>query len=254
MAIASESKDELQVAMDLIVEWAEGPRTELHISTAIVAVSWLCSAVLCCLSPDSSSPDKPTLPFKLWARSPKSPLKPRQRDLHEPTLSRLLGADLEPRWMRTRTVALADTHLDEVPRQSVSTLRELVAQEDILPDVLTAEHRAAVREWLVQRVTCPVHYVWEDLGPYFWPRWVRRGQCGDEHRGNDTLSCSWPPGMHCAPGTAKTLNILRWHCRLRKNALVTMSWLSADRKYRKKYRCRWLKVPYPVPEDCSCSC
>jgi hypothetical protein len=28
---------------------------------------------------------------------------------------------------------------------------------------------------------------------------------------------------------------------------------SSKGKRRKRYRCQWLKVPYPVPEDCVCS-
>jgi hypothetical protein len=29
---------------------------------------------------------------------------------------------------------------------------------------------------------------------------------------------------------------------------------SSKSKRRKRYRCQWLKVPYPVAEDCVCSC
>lgn len=65
-------------------------------------------------------------------------------------------------------------------------------------------------------------------------------------------------------------------CRLRKNMSVgngansNKVWLlsggrgqavvdkyhnsSSKSKRRKRYRCQWLKVPYPVPEDCVCSC
>lgn len=48
------------------------------------------------------SPDVPlTLPLRFWANSRKSALKPRRRDLHEPTLLSLLGQDYDARWMRT---------------------------------------------------------------------------------------------------------------------------------------------------------
>lgn len=64
-------------------------------------------------------------------------------------------------------------------RATVRTLREMAGEElQLLPDELVPpENRAAVIAWLVQRATCPIRYVWDDLGPYFWPRWVRRGEC-----------------------------------------------------------------------------
>ena len=128
-------------------------------------------------------------------------------------------------------------------------LRDLVDSEESPPDLrlpagLAPEARALVKAWLVRRATCPVRFVWADLGPYFWPRWLRRGECGvepsgdaedredrdqdnmtededDEDEGaaaggaprNVTHSCSWPPGMKCVPGLTRTLHILRWHCR-----------------------------------------
>jgi hypothetical protein len=51
------------------------------------------------------------LPLKFWANPRQSALKPRKRDLHEPTLLGLLGHDYDHRWMRTSTK----------PSQAVST-------------------------------------------------------------------------------------------------------------------------------------
>jgi hypothetical protein len=66
-------------------------------------------------------------------------------------------------------------------RPTVRMLREMAATELHLPDdVVPPEYRAAVTAWLVRRATCPIRYVWDDLGPYFWPRWVRRGECLQE--------------------------------------------------------------------------
>ncbi|XP_069702664.1 noggin-1-like [Periplaneta americana] len=238
--------------------------------------------------------EKPLLPLKFWENPRKSPLKPRRKDLDEPTLLRLMGQDFDSRWMR-RTPP-SNTHIQDVgsgdeERSTMRSLRELAGAELQLPDDLVpAEYRAAVTAWLVRRATCPIRYVWKDLGPYFWPRWVRRGECihdsggdsGGEGRNSSRsgaprkATCSWPPGMLCVPGVARNLQILRWHCRLRKNMSVGNGansnnvWLlrggaaqavvdkhhnnSSKSKRRKRYRCQWLKVPYPVPEDCVCSC
>ncbi|XP_054287195.1 noggin-like isoform X1 [Macrosteles quadrilineatus] len=219
-------------------------------------------------------PDMPlTLPLKFWANSRRSALKPRRRDLHEPTLLTLLGQDYDPRWMRTaRHNANSDSE-DEPERKTVRALRALLnnstsgkADQLQLPEGLPPEYRELVKSWLVRRATCPIRFVWNDLGPYFWPRWLRRGECVEE------ATCSWPPGMGCVPGGARNLNVLRWHCRLRKNMHGKKKksennvWTPATtehqrsqesmnkRKKRKKYRCLWIKVPYPVPEDCVCAC
>ncbi|KDR14442.1 Noggin-2 [Zootermopsis nevadensis] len=254
------------------------------------------------LPPDSTGlvgtppADRPLLPLKFWANPRKSPLKPRRKDLDEQTLLKLMGQDFDSRWMRrthpSHTHIQDGTAGDIEDRATVRTLREMAGEElQLLPDELVPpENRAAVIAWLVQRATCPIRYVWDDLGPYFWPRWVRRGECVHD-AGVETTSegrnssrrtntrntpCSWPPGMLCVPGVARNLQILRWHCRLRKNLSVGGAsnsnnvWLlrgsagqavvdrhynsSSKSKRRKRYRCQWLKVPYPVPEDCVCSC
>uniref|UniRef100_A0A1B6D1N5 Noggin n=1 Tax=Clastoptera arizonana TaxID=38151 RepID=A0A1B6D1N5_9HEMI len=221
------------------------------------------------LDPDNPLIDQ--LPLKFWENSRNSPLKPRRKDLHEPTLLNLLGQDFDSHWMKS--CHLQDTKDAEVEsdRKTVRALRALVnssssgkADQLQLPEGLPAEYRELVKNWLVKRATCPIRFVWDDLGPYFWPRWLRRGECA----GNST--CSWPPGMSCVPGGARHLQVLRWHCRVRKNqgrkkksqnnvwGMTTdkksQEEANSRRKKRRKYRCLWIKVPYPVPEDCVCAC
>ncbi|RZF39587.1 hypothetical protein LSTR_LSTR001108 [Laodelphax striatellus] len=215
------------------------------------------------------------LPLQFWSNMRKSALKPRRRDLHEATLRNILGHDYDARWMKSARPMSPNESEDDGERKAVRQLRGLVnASHDSghsellqLPDALPAEYRELVKTWLVQRATCPIHFVWDDLGPYFWPRWLRRGEC------LANVQCSWPPGMTCVPGGARNLHVLRWHCRLRKhyghrkkekndNQVWSTSPAKnkadsrnrARKKKRRKYRCFWIKVPYPVPEDCVCAC
>ena len=92
---------------------------------------------------------------------------------------------------------------------------------------------SAVQDWLVEKATCPVRYIWEDLGTHFWPRYVRRGFCTEntipdevKTRVQSSLTeerlieqdCSWPPGMFCVSGDAKLLRILSWKCQPSRGA------------------------------------
>ena len=109
----------------------------------------------------------------------------------------------------------------------------------------------ALQEWLIQKSSCPVVYKWVDLGDYFWPRWVKRGQCGAEKKEDKDeeeekeekakFHCSWPRGMKCESGRTRVLHLLRWHCKKRRAS------------GKRQHRCRWYKVPYPVTESCKCA-
>ena len=111
--------------------------------------------------------------------------------------------------------------------------------------IVDSESIAIFQQWLVRRSSCPVNFEWEDLGEYFWPRWIRTGTCqnSEEYRKKKN-GCSWPSGMHCIQGQVEMLQILRWHCRNRHNRS----------KNTKRRKCKWYKVPYPVTSSCKCAC
>ncbi|XKL63260.1 hypothetical protein PGB90_005624 [Kerria lacca] len=210
--------------------------------------------------------------FQVWANPGKSALKPRKQDLQEPNLMILLGGDYDHRWMRTnKDKPIINSIADESERKTVRALRALVDNSTLirpedqlqLPDALPLQYQELVKNWLVKRATCPIRFTWGDLGPYFWPRYIKKGEC------IRNMTCSWPPGMSCIPGAAKILQILRWHCRNRKkkgikrgrkeknhdNNVTSIDGKENERKTgrrkkRKEYECFWIKVPFPVPEDC----
>jgi hypothetical protein len=91
--------------------------------------------------------------------------------------------------------------------------------------------RKYVERWLLERASCPVRLSWDDVGPFFWPRWILQGECGssrrtklvsgaagirhdaDEDPDPAEQSCSWPPGMRCVPEASQTIHLLRRQCR-----------------------------------------
>lgn len=176
--------------------------------------------------------------------------------------------------------------------------------KNLQPELLPLED--FIKSWLLKRSSCPVEFTWKDLGPTFWPRWVRKGDCLDR-KGH----CSFPTGMHCVPAATTTVHILRWQCKDRK---MTILQKSADKKpveegeeavqkrrmnrkrkpigktsddvlhtritdahslfrknaddvdyrrrvvaefpdhQRRRKRCDWYRVPYPITIDCFCTC
>jgi len=102
--------------------------------------------------------------------------------------------------------------------------------------------RKYLERWLLQRASCPIRLVWNDLGALFWPRWVRRGICGDGGSDDPNASppestaesCSWPPGMRCVPEASQTVRLLRWHCSRRQttggNARTGPGWNRETRR------------------------
>ena len=165
-------------------------------------------------------------------------------------------------------------------------LDENLNSNDIFEDETTAENVrgqmiAVFQQWLVRKSSCPVAYQWKDLGEYFWPRWVRQGGCGDSLKKDEddddddmyeedddeefgalrlgkadsvSKACSWPMGMKCVPGKAKTLHILRWHCRRRKTSEETSDGRHRRNRRQSRHKCKWYKVPYPVTSNCKCAC
>ena len=208
--------------------------------------------------------NKPTVPLQFWEKVKK---KPRGRQLKESKLLEKMGSDFDPSWMSVeRPGGSRHTTKVSLPEEQVALLMEEVSSLDIEteiremlednspdqrhePTVIRAV--GAFQQWLVRKSSCPVEFDWEDLGEYFWPRYVRSGQCeAGGSAGGSALSCSWPRGMSCSPADAQVLHLLRWHCRRRRTP--DLLGLTTRQRIRKSYKCRWIKVPYPVTSSCRC--
>ena len=202
-----------------------------------------------------------------------------------------MGSDFDARWMSIDppTAGAADLVKVSVTENQVAELVEQVSELNLEKELEDMAHGndlaasasgreaasevnevrhemiAVFKQWLVRKSSCPVAFSWHDLGEYFWPRWVVRGECQAVEEagimppaemaregGNGGKGCSWPLGMKCVPGRAETLHILRWHCRRRKTFRYAES--SSDDNDGAKHKCRWYKVPYPVTTTCKCAC
>ncbi|CAH8865195.1 unnamed protein product [Trichobilharzia szidati] len=93
---------------------------------------------------------------------------------------------------------------------------------------LSEEQIQPYRYWLLERATCEMDFIWEDLGPLFWPRWIRRGVCLNR----PGHSCSWPSGMKCRPSGSRALQLLHWKCE--DAAQVQSREHAADQRIRRR--------------------
>ncbi|KAM4721153.1 noggin-1-like [Rhinophrynus dorsalis] len=180
---------------------------------------------------------------------------PKPKHLRVPRLLRLLGPSFDPFWMSVeRPVDNGTTnHLISLSQDlydGASRYRKKLSQEaqslDFgslqlpveLPVNASQEVENEIRRWLVQRASCQLISTWVDLGPVFWPRWVRHTDCD----GTNT-ACSWPPGMVCRQAQLTQIKLLAWHC-----------WMQDTGTGWATQQCIWRQVPYPVVAACKCTC
>ncbi|XP_056384193.1 noggin-2-like [Hyla sarda] len=196
-----------------------------------------------------------TRPYTL-SRSPLDyHYSPKPKHLKVPRLLRILGSSFDPFWMSVEKPAENDTAspisaFSQDLFDGASRYRKKLTQEaqniDFsllkLPAELSVNSsRVALNElrrWLVQRASCQLTSTWVDLGPVFWPRWVRHTDCDDSN-----TACSWPPGMECRQAQLTHIKILAWHC-----------WMQDAGKGWASQNCMWRQVPYPVVAACKCTC
>ncbi|XP_053545404.1 noggin-like [Bombina bombina] len=180
---------------------------------------------------------------------------PKPKHLRAPRLLRLLGPSFDPFWMSIENPSenVSSSQLSVLSQDlsdGASRYRKKLAQEaqaiDFgslqLPADISVNMSWAIenelRKWLVERASCQLISNWVDLGPVFWPRWVRHTDCD----GGNT-ACSWPPGMVCRQAQLTQIKLLAWHCWVQN---TSAGWAAQQ--------CMWRQVPYPVVAACKCSC
>ncbi|XP_019400443.1 PREDICTED: noggin-like [Crocodylus porosus] len=207
-----------------------------------------------------SKPSAHVRPYSLSLAPDDYHYTPKPKHLRGPRLLKLLGSSYDPFWMSPEDPRGRNTSLEELGTLSqdladgTSRYRRklLRAAEDLefpllpvseegLPGNLSQAITHHLRQWLVDSATCHLTSSWVDLGPVFWPRWVRRTECDASH-----TRCSWPPGMTCRPAQFTHIKLLVWHCWASRDPGMSTS--------RVIQQCTWRQIPYPVVAACKCSC
>ncbi|XP_076711547.2 noggin-like [Callospermophilus lateralis] len=209
-----------------------------------------------------SRPSGPARPYGLSRAVGDYQYAPKPKHRRPDRLLSLLGASYDPFWMTEeephrgghregRMGTLSRELADSMERYRGQLAREVA--ELPLPALPAREPNTSsgawelreaasiLRHWLVDLASCGLTSSWVDLGPVFWPRWVRHTDCDES-----PPACSWPPGMTCRPAQTMHIKLLAWHC-----------WLSPrlpPGQALPLQQCAWRQVLYPVVAACKCSC
>ncbi|XP_015261454.1 PREDICTED: noggin-1-like [Gekko japonicus] len=207
-----------------------------------------------------SKPSNQARPYSLSLSPDDYHYSPKPKRLRTPRLMKMLGSSFDPFWMSFEDPRSRNTSLEELGTLSEDLtertarlkkkllqeaqgldLLELLTSEDGIPHNQSQALKHRLQQWLVDSATCHLTSSWVDLGPIFWPRWVRHTDCDPTHAG-----CSWPPGMTCQHSQVTHIKLLAWHCWASKEEAVVPR--------KPPQQCAWRQIPYPVVAACKCSC
>ena len=195
----------------------------------------------------SASDDLPVPPLKYPISRDKLP---KEADTDPRVLSSILGKNFEPDFMAfvrpMESVRYPNGTYDydigrdgklqfKPPSGFKSVAFSLPGRPSSRIQIKNRKSRLQLEKYLAAYTHCPVLYKWMDLGPRFWPRWLRQGNCRDG--GGRDRSCSIPAGMSCKMHKSTGKTLLWWHCRNQKTT-----------------QCGWINIKYPVITNCKCSC
>ncbi|XP_060907870.1 noggin-2-like [Labrus mixtus] len=229
---------------------------------------------------------QPIRPYTLMTRTEDYQYLPKPRHRRLSQLLHLLGSSYDVFWMSieqpsegpggqgdrnsllrgfhlpanlpNKTTAKENFNLSDSPELREAAANQHLKLEEEATDLdlssLSSDVARSARDWLVRSATCELSYQWVDLGPAFWPRWLRQTDCKKSDGGQ---SCSFPSGMECVRAKTFHIKILAWHCfdiRGDDGPRRIKADKSDGSTVIRTKRCLWRQVSYPVVTACKCSC
>uniref|UniRef100_A0A087Y4G2 Noggin n=1 Tax=Poecilia formosa TaxID=48698 RepID=A0A087Y4G2_POEFO len=188
---------------------------------------------------------QPIRPYNLVTNTDDHRCNPKPRHLRPSRLFHLLGSNFDPLWMsvdqpsETASGRLSRSSLELKEAEAIRLQKLEKEAADLNFSSLPSEIAETFRGWLVNSAGCKLHHQWVDLGPAFWPRWLRQTDC---ERPEKERSCSFPKGMKCVRAQTAQIKILAWNClEIRDGS-----------KNLKGEKCLWRQVSHPVVTSCIC--
>ncbi|XP_041093833.1 noggin-2-like [Polyodon spathula] len=205
-------------------------------------------------------PLRPPRPYTLPLAREDYSYQPQPRHLKPARLLRVLGASFDPFWMSVEkpfapepreTNGSFSNRSPELAEGAARYRRKLEKEAGGVDlDWFGSDERDRFRAWLVRMASCRLTHRWVELGPVFWPRWIRHTDCEEDGAGP---SCSFPAGMTCKRAQVTQIKILAWHCWFGLGGLGGLG-EGAEASEAKQQHCLWRQVPYPVVTACKCMC
>uniref|UniRef100_A0AAQ4QKW1 Noggin n=1 Tax=Gasterosteus aculeatus aculeatus TaxID=481459 RepID=A0AAQ4QKW1_GASAC len=209
-----------------------------HVASVLFFYNYVCygNSPFVQLRASLLSYSQPVPPYTLLTNAEDCAYMPEPSDRQPSRLLLLLGSSFDLFWMSIEQPSEAsEGHSSLLGKLPNYTAARKKVNSSASPDSLSSRVASSLRHWLVRSATCGLSYQWVDLGPAFWPRWVRQTDCET----SDGLHvCSFPGGMECVRAQTARIKILAWHCL----------------EIRGGDRCIWRPVLYPVVSACTCSC
>lgn len=207
---------------------------------------------------------QPIRPYALLTHVEDYHYMPRITHREASRLLRLLGSAFDPFWMSAEKPPEGSgshrvpPHRHRRLKKAAALHQQKLEKEAAALDLssLPPQVASSVRAWLVHSSTCRLRHRWVDLGPAFWPRWLRQTDC---ERSDGGQSCSYPGGMECVHAQTAYIKILAWHCLENREVGDGTRGNESDARIVTEMgkvvkRCVWRRVPYPVVTACACSC
>lgn len=212
---------------------------------------------------------QPIRPYTLLTNAEDYHYMPKPRHRRPSRLLRLLGSSFDLFWMSIEKPTEFSggnndgqmLHDDMRVKKAAAHFWQKLEKEaaDLDLGSLPSHVASSVRDWLVRSATCRLSHKWVDLGPVFWPRWMRQTDC---ETSDGEKSCSFPAGMECVRAQTTHIKILAWHCLESRVGSHGSRGIKSDRSDGRTElvtaevtkRCAWRQVPYPVVTACTCSC
>lgn len=174
---------------------------------------------------------------------------PRNKDLRRKKLFKLLGKHYNKDWMSAKGPTSNETPTTSRVNSNDAYIDQTVKSDTTLGQ-LNNETLMIIQKWLSEHTFCPVEFKWKDLGPLFWPRYVKEGSCKSKR------ACSFNSGMRCVPGDTKHIHILRWRCKIIKKIVIGEKavCITEMNRSRRNFGCKWKLIPFQILDSCICSC
>ncbi|XP_031569599.1 noggin-2-like [Actinia tenebrosa] len=176
---------------------------------------------------------------------------PTPADLDVSRLTKLIGGTLDYNLVSIIKPTNFSSSTQDTLHTKTEALRDLIINSTkemkINGGTLSKDQQQFLVSWLQVFSSCSLRKVWKDMGPFSWPRYIKRAYC-------ESKRCSLVPTMQCLPSSRRFFPVLRWYCLSAASASLYPQSVRKNLTKRNGFLCRWIRYNQPITTGCSCGC